>query len=563
MFAIPFSALSALLLLLSYLLPNHYLPWATFYNELLAFYALLFALLSVARRSRLILSTPVIVLLIIATVPLLQWAFGTVLFFGDALMASLYLLGSAAAITVGLSGANKAVARNGLETVAWTMLGAAVVSTCIALCQWLLIAKGLFVVELPIGGRPYANLAQPNNLATLLSMALVAALYLYEIRKLGAWTGALLAFFLLFGLALTQSRTPWLASLAISFFWWLKAAQCGVRVSPRLMMSWCGIYGLLVFALPNLSEALLLTSSNPLQRAQSLHRLDLWWQLFQAILQGSLWGYGWNQVSIAQVSVSLAFPVQLMTEHSHNILLDLLLWNGPVLGGVIIVFLIAWLGRLAWRLRTVDSLCCLLSIGVVLTHGMLEFPLEYAFFLLPVGLLLGVVTAEVSTGLHILIPRYLVMGIVLLWAGLLGWIWHEYRVLEEDHRLMRFETAGIGTLKATQAAPNVLLLTQLREFIRYARTPAAEGMDAGQLEWMKKVAHRHPYSPSLSRYALALALNGQPDNANRQLLIIRSLHGAEPYNEAVQAFRALRDKYPQPHVMSTPVAPSHANVSAP
>ena len=528
----------------SYLVPVHYLPWVAFYNEALAFAALFFLLVAVCSRNRLIFSAPVMVLLIAAAVPLLQWGFGGVMFFGDALMPSLYLMALAMAIAVGQSSFSSASGKR-LEIAAWAMLCSALISTWIALCQWLLIVDGLLVVDIPVGGRAYANLGQPNNLATMLSMALIALLYLYEKRKLGSACGALLAVVLLFGVAITQSRTPWLASFAILLFWGLKAPKCSARISWGVLLGWCGIFGFFVAALPYISDAFLLSSTAPLQRMQSLHRLELWWQLMHAVLQGPVGGYGWNQISVAQVAVSLVHPVQLMTEHSHNILLDLLLWNGPLLGGVGIVFLFVWLLRLAWGVRTVDGLCCLLVIGVVLVHGMLEFPLEYAFFLLPVGLLLGYVAAEGKIGFRFAPPQFLVVSGVLVFGGFLGWVWYEYRVIEEDYRLMRFETAGIGSLSASQAAPDVLLLTQLREFVRYARTPAVVGMDDEDLEWMGKVVQRYPYPPSLSRYSLALAFNGRSAEADKQLLILCSLYGADRYDEVLHAFLAMRDSYPQ------------------
>jgi hypothetical protein len=527
----------------SFLQANHYFPWPAFYSEYLAFVAFFFISLGSLVRSGLVFSRTVLCVFFVALIPLLQFACGVVFFFGDALLACLYLLGFAVALVVGQS--VTAGDGRGLIFSAWVLLWVAMFSTWVALCQWLLVAEKfqLFLV-LPVGARPYAHLGQSNNLATMLVMALVALLYLYEKSKLGIWGAVSLAVFLLLGVALTQSRTPWVAGFAVLLFWVFRASKCGARVSWRGLLGWYLLYIIFVAFLPYLANKLLLVSSDPLQRVQSLHRWELWWQLIHAALQGPLWGYGWNQVSVAQVAVSLTYPIQLMTEHSHNVLLDLLLWNGPLLGGLIIAYMVVWLGRLAWCVRTVESLCSLLVVGIVLTHGMVEFPLEYAFFLLPTGLLLGVVMAEHSAGFRWVVPRYMALGVVLILGGLLGWVWREYRVVEEDHRLMRFESAGIGLLRAEQAAPDALLLTQLREFIRYARTPAVEGMNVEQLYWMEKVAHRYPYPSSLIRYSLALALNGRPEEAYEQLRILRALHGIERYDAAVQDFLLARDKYP-------------------
>ncbi|MNZ98869.1 hypothetical protein D3C78_1181740 [compost metagenome] len=176
---------------------------------------------------------------------------------------------------------------------------------------------------------------------------------------------------------------------------------------------------------------------------------------------------------------------------------------------------------------------------------MLEFPLDYAFFLFPVGLLLGMVEADQQVSALFSIPRWVQAGAVAVFVVGLGLVWREYRVVEEDYRLMRFESARIGSLKAEQKAPDVVLLTQLREFLRFARTEAREGMSPSELGWMGKVVHRYPYPPSLFRYALALGLNRQPMAAYKQMLILRSLHGDERYDEGLAAIQAMLESHPQ------------------
>jgi hypothetical protein len=537
---------AVLVLLLAWLLPNHYFPWVVAYQEFASFIAGLLLIATTLLIKQLKLSPAMCGFFILACIPLLQQFAGLIYFAGDAWMAALYLLGFALMV---LAGYNLSLQPAGLlyfaQLLAAALVMGAVLSMWIALRQWLLLSGSIWVADLPPGGRPFANLAQPNSLATLLCMGLAGVLYFYEKRQIGRLAGGLLAVFLLFGVALTQSRTPWVAALAVTVFWGWKATLYKPRLALRGLLGWMGVYVLCIVALPQIAEWLHLSSSDPLARAQSLERWGMWVQFWQAIWQGPLWGYGWNQVSVAQVSVSLAYPVPILTEHSHNILLDLLLWNGPLLGGLIIVCIAAWLARLGWRARSTESLFALLAAGFVLVHGMLEFPLEYAFFLFPLGLLLGMVAAEQRPAREFELPRWLLGAVLVLGIGMFGWVWQEYRIIEEDHRLMRFEAARIGDLKAEQPAPDVLVLSQLREFIRFARTPATEHMNAEQLEWMRKVAHRYPHTFSLFRYALALGLNNQPAAARQQLLILQSLHGEKDYAEARQAWQTLQTKHPQ------------------
>ena len=538
---------SALFFLISYVLPNHYFPWVVAYQEFSAFLAVFF-LLGFAFFNTASFFAPLYSLffLLLAFFPLGGGVVGNIYFFGDAWIAVLYLLCFFVTILLGYNFGTDALSRKKLLYCLFVLLlVAAVISVWVALRQWLMLSGSIWVADVPFGNRPFANFAQPNNLATFLCMAIAAAWYFYERKVLGRLSASLLVLFLLLGVVLTQSRTPWVGAVVIALFWLWKSRTLPLRLSMHALLLWLGAYMALVLSLSAIGDLLFLPTTGLLERAQALHRWPLWVQLWMAVLEGPFWGYGWNQVSIAQVSISQIYPVQLMVEHSHNILLDLLIWNGPLLGLAIICAAAFWLAFLGWRSRSLESIFCLIVVGVVLVHGMLELPLEYGFFLFPVGLLLGLVAGEQRSRRELLVPRWLVGAVLIASAAMFAWVWHEYRVIEEDHRLMRFESSQIGDLKAEQAAPDVLLLTQLREFIRFARTPAAEGMSSEQLEWMRKVAHRYPYSPSLFRYSLALALNGKTKQASDQLRVLRSLYGDGHYQEGILAFKSMEEKHPQ------------------
>ena len=532
--------------LAAWLLPNHYFPWAMAYQEFLSFFAglLLVLVVILARSYRAPLSC--IFFCFLPFIPLLQAVTGVVFFGGDAWVAAFYLCGFAAMLFVGYSLARHAELRaDFVRGIAGVFVVGAVLSVGVALYQWLILPSSIWVADMQPGGRPFANLAQPNNLATLLCMGLVGVIYFYEKGLWGGVASGILVFFLLFGIALTQSRTPWVGFFVVAVFWVWKSRVSPSRLSLNKVICWLFIYIACVLVLPFLADFLSLPHVSPLDRAQSLERWDMWGQFWHAVLLQPLWGYGWNQVSVAQVAVSLAHPVSILTEHSHNIVLDVLLWNGLVVGGFGIIFIVIWLARIAWRVRSIEGRFALLAICFLLVHALLEFPLEYAFFLLPFGLLLGIAVADCPVVRELSVSRWGLVSVLLVGMAFWGWIWSEYRILEEDHRLMRFESAQIGNVRAVQPTPNVVFLTQLREFVRFARTPASVGMDASQLEWMRKVAHRYPYASSLFRYSLALALNDQFDVAREQMLILRALHGDKYYAEGWHSLRDMSVVYPQ------------------
>lgn len=536
--------LSGFFVVFSWLVPNHYAPWSTAYNDFSIFIAcIFFGGYLFFRGVSVAVGASGVLFLLCALIPLFQFASGVIFFAGDALLAAFYLLAFSAVLVLGRGFSVSSLKPQAHSLLACCIIIAAVLSVWLALMQWLMLSGSIWVVDMKPGDRPFANLAQPNNLATLFCLGLASLIYLYESRRVGVWAGAALALFLLFAIALTQSRTPWVGAVGALLWWAWKGRELSLRLSLTAFVGWVVLYALLVLGLPYFAEALYLSPVLLAEHTLAAHRWELWQQLGLALVQGPLWGYGWNQVSVAQVAVALDFPLSLMTEHSHNIVLDLLLWNGPLLGALIIALLTVWLVRLGFRARSCESVFALLAVGFVLVHGLLEYPLEYAFFLLPVGFLLGMVEGEQQAGTLFTLPRWMFAGCLLGSLVVIVWVWREYRIVEEDYRLMRFETAQIGSLKSEHAAPDVVLLTQLREFIRFVRTEAAPDMTEEQLAWMGKVAHRYPYPPSMFRYALALGLNNQSALAEQELLRLRALHGEKHYQEARQAMLEVQSRY--------------------
>ncbi len=513
--------------LVSWLLPNHYMPWLGAYQDALALCALFVLVLATCwSMSNWHFSSFNAVFFVFALLPIFQWFAGQVAFFGDALISSYYLLAFALALLLGSTLASSGFSELFVRYFFVLLLLAAVLSTWIALRQWLLLSGSIWVADLPYRARPFANMAQPNNLATLLGLGLAAIWYFFEKHLLGRVASSVLAIFLLFGLVLTQSRTPWLAGLAIIVFWSWKyfCKETCLRLRPLMVLGWYVFFIALVLLLPLISEELLLASQDLAARATASSRLPMYKQFYLAILQGPLFGYGILQNPAAQLAITPVFAIRELTAYSHNIVLDLFIWFGPVIALVVLVVAGFWLLQLARSATQPESILALVMAGFVFTHSMLEYPHAYAVFLVPLGLVLGVAQLEYGRQKTIRLTSKPVALLTCCMAALGSWITYEYIVLEQDYRLMRFETLNIGTLKAEQAAPDVILLTQLREYTRFARTQVSSGADAAELDIMRAVVYRFPYSSSLAHYAKALAYNGRHQEAAEHLVLLRKMH---------------------------------------
>lgn len=541
--------LAALMLVAGFLVADHYYPWTSFYNEFLAAGALaLLAGYLFWDGGNAKAATPVLAIVIgaVSVIPAAQVLAGTIFFAGDGWLAMLYLWGLAIAVVCGHAAARRNRAAT-VKSMCWTLLMGAFLSAAIALYQWLqLDGMGIWVASLKPGGRPYGNISQPNMLATLLAVGVGCLFYFREKRVIGRTAFALGCAFLLFSVALTQSRTPFLIFTFLVLWAWLKR-QTFSGFRPERDASICFlIFGVLFYLVPWFSQELML--SDPKIRSFNDHNLSartaMWAQFIRAVIDGPLFGYGYNQAGVAQVSAALESGPAPMTEHSHNIFIELLVWNGWLIGTAISAFVMVWVVRRLWLAASMESWIALFAICAIGIHALLEFPLQYLYFLLPVGVFAGVVEQDCRTRVFAL-PKVLVWSVLLIGMGGLVWVWRDYQLLEADARKIRFEYLRIGDNRVVPGAyPDVHLLSQQREYLRYMRTSARPDMSDAELEWMRQVAYRYAFPPAMFRYAVALIMNDELQAANDQILRIGKLHPQERFDEAIEGLYALSATYP-------------------
>jgi hypothetical protein len=233
--------------------------------------------------------------------------------------------------------------------------------------------------------------------------------------------------------------------------------------------------------------------------------------------------------------------------NSHNLLLDLLIWNGIPLGLLLFALLAWWLVRHIRACRTTDQWILLGSIGVVFAHSLLEFPLDYTYFLLPVGLMMGLLESIATpAAAPRILPRAAAAVGLSLCVALAGWIAQEYLQIQESSRQLRFALLRVGDKRPEQVPPpDVILLDGPREFHRFWTTQAKPGMTTEQVDWMRSVSRRFPVPPAMLRYATAAALNGRPEEAAMVLGRLCKIHEVTRCDEGREAWAALQERYPE------------------
>jgi len=493
-----------------------------------------------------------------AAVPWLQWTSGKIVYLQDAAISSLYLVGFALCISAGATLAQRHRSTL-LDGLGLALIAAGIVSVGLGLIQWLGLASSWMVANLPRGGRPFANLAQPNHLCTLLGMAAVMTIRGFERRQLSGPVASLAVAWFSFGIAMTQSRTGWLFVAALVLWWATARTRAGLRLSTSAVLTGAVAFVAVVVSWPAINEALMLTA-HPLEaRLQPGTRLLHWQTLLDAAWRAPWAGYGWTQVSLAQLAAALDHPASHeWILNSHNLAVDLLIWNGLPLGGALIAVLAWWFVRQLTTCDSVDRWALLLAVAVVFIHAALEFPLDYTYFLFPAGLMMGAAdhlraTKDARALPSIARPGF--VAVLVVACGVSGWAVSDYLRVQSAATQLRFVMARIGVDKVSEApVPETVLLDALREFHRFLLTPAKPGLGAQELEAARDVMQRYPVPPAMLRYALMAGLNGRPDEASTTLALLCKIHSVERCREAHESWTQLRVQYPELAASADPLA---------
>jgi len=244
-------------------------------------------------------------------------------------------------------------------------------------------------------------------------------------------------------------------------------------------------------------------------------------QILHAIAERPWFGYGWNQTSIAVVESIHFNTVQVWFNSSHNIVLDLLVWNGLPLGSLIIVYFTAWLFWLNKNAKDTISIIAILMVSAILIHAMLEFPQRYAYFLLPMGVLLGLIQAQTPNLKGLTLHRNVIRCVWLMSIVVLLVVWRDYKLFQDNSRLVLKQKPVSEQILGSS---RILVLTQFQQRLDWiALKPQTAMSDSDLLQLGEMVKNKAtPYN--LKKYAQLLAYNHKLVEAEQQLFVLQQLY---------------------------------------
>lgn len=306
---------------------------------------------------------------------------------------------------LGVVGAAMLVAWLGLQAArsgdaaalgAWCLVGlllGGVFNALVSLAQvfWPALTDGTWLAASGLPRRAVGNLRQPNHLASLLVWALAALAALLAMRRLRGLTAALLLPLLVGAVVLSGSRTGALDMLLLAA--WGLADRRLPRACRVLLLAMPVAY-----ALGWAGYQAWNATFEPLPPARgdiSSSRFGIWANTLAMIAAQPWAGVGFGEFNFAWTLTPFPGRPVAFFDHVHNLPLQLVVELGLPLGGTVCA-LLAWAlwqaARRAWA-RADDAalparglLMVLLLVGV---HSQLEYPLWYAYFLLPTAFAWG------------------------------------------------------------------------------------------------------------------------------------------------------------------------------
>lgn len=519
----------------SFIHPLHIHPYRTFYHDFLSVLGLLllFGIVIIIDQLKPVFPRILVLLAIPFTLILLQATLNDGQLVPDLLLPLIYFLLFAVSL---VAGATLAHTRGRTESVCLSLavahLLAGLLSVVMQLIQIDAIDASPLVMYIGRNAqpfmRPYANVAQPNQLALLLCFSLASVWYLYQQRLLNRWASGLLVVVLLGGLALTQSRIAWMIVPAFALICAFKTHD-EQPVSKWFLAVMVLGYVAFVLSLPLLGHFLGFASGSVAEHIGGRsERMVLMQQAWHMATQHPWLGVGWFGFGPEQVRIAADFGSTTYAEHSHNLILNLAAELGfPAT--ILICLGLAWWAIQCFFIKavTVPIRFAGLFFVAVFVHSMVEFPLWYAFVLIPIGILMGMVhqLRWPSEGVLLGRPAKSVIAVILggafLFMALITW---DYQRVTTGFRVLRWQQSGYVVDISPSERPAFTLFPQFFDYFKLTKMVAREGMSDTDIAFAERMSHRFGYVHVLSKMAEVYTLNGKPEQAARTMQTLQRLH---------------------------------------
>lgn len=280
--------------------------------------------------------------------------------------------------------------------VGWAVAG--LLNVAVALVQvfapdW---ADGQWIARSGIPGRAVGNLRQPNHLSSLLLWSAIAIVALAELGRIGRRVGAALFAAVVFAVVLTASRTG-MVGVALLALWGLldrrlaRPTRLLLAAAPVIYLA--GWLGMAEWA--RLSQHVFGGEARLAESDLSSSRFAIWSNTLELIRRQPWSGVGFGEFNFAWSLTPFPTRPVAFFDHTHNLVLQLAVELGvPAAAAVMALLLWALVaaarrafalggGELAADGGGIERRAAWVMVLMIGLHSLLEYPLWYAYFLLP------------------------------------------------------------------------------------------------------------------------------------------------------------------------------------
>ena len=280
---------------------------------------------------------------------------------------------------------------DGLEAFApfaFGVVGVGVVSALISVIQvyYPKLTDGVIIAQSGLPGRAVGNLRQPNHLASLLIWSAIALVPLVEWRRIPRWLGGLLLLFIMYGVFLSGSRTGLIGGALVLVLWALCDWSLSVSTRIALVVS-VAFAAVMPWLTSHLTHAVIGTATRAAEGDSS--HFAIWKNAVEMIRQQPWQGVGWGEFNFAWTLTPFPHRPTAFFDHTHDLPLQLVVELGLPLALVVLALLVwAWVQGLIRAYATkgaegYGARAAWVMVTMIAIHSLDEYPLWYAYFLLP------------------------------------------------------------------------------------------------------------------------------------------------------------------------------------
>lgn len=369
-----------------------YAPWYRFVSNIFVFLSLFFLILALIFNKDNYFPNVILMFFLLSLIPIIQYIFGVVNHFSTAFLSSSYIF--ILLFGVFLSFNLFRFDRKFIHFFLVFIIFLGCIQVIISYMQWLNIKFEFFSAYENNTRRVYGSFRQPNNLASYLLICYICIFYYIERELIGKKISFFLLLNIIFCLVLTQSRSGILFFILMCIYF-IVFSKNFKSISRRNSVIYLFIFIILNFSLPTIQKTVnyyfdisFLLNQGLVDRVSTGYdRFDIWKFFVNALVEAPWYGYGWYQTQIVQYE-NLNSLRGFFTS-THNIILDLLLWNGIYIGSFI-VFIFSFLFFNLYRsIKKSSDYIIFLCLMVLVSHSMFEYPLFYPGFILLFSIFFG------------------------------------------------------------------------------------------------------------------------------------------------------------------------------